>query len=309
MIYMDYELAIIGAGPAGYSAGIYAARSGIKIVVFDKNGGGGLALLSPNIENYAGFESISGTELMEKMKQHASKYVDIHFYEEVKNIVKTNNTFTLETVNKKYAVGAVLFCTGTEHRKLNAPGEVELQGKGVSYCATCDGFFFKGKKVAVVGGGNSALIEAVFLKQIGCEEVYLIHRRDQLRAEKAYEDEAREKQVQILFNKVVEKIGGAEKVGYLDLKDTADDERSKLDVDGVFISVGEMPQNKLAKKMKVKLDKQGYIVTDKQQRTNVKGVYAAGDITGGLRQVITACAEGAIAALSSTEVLGKKYPY
>ena len=309
MIYMDYELAIIGAGPAGYSAGIYATRSGIKTILFDTSGGGGLAMLSPNIENYAGFESISGTELMEKMKQHASKYVDIHFYEEVKEIVKKNNRFNIETVKTKYTVGAVLFCTGTEHRKLNAPGEVELQGKGVSYCATCDGFFFKGKKVAVVGGGNSALIEAVFLKQIGCEEVCLIHRRDQLRAEQAYEDEAREKQVQILFNKVVEKIGGAEKVGYLDLKDTADDERSKLDVDGVFISVGEMPQNKLAKKMKVKLDKQGYIVTDKQQRTNVKGVYAAGDITGGLRQVITACAEGAIAALSSTEVLGKKYPY
>ena len=306
---MDYELAIIGAGPAGYSAGIYAARSGIKTILFDKSGGGGLAMLSPNIENYAGFESISGTELMEKMKQHASKYVEMKFYEEVIKIEKSNKTFTIETDNGTYTVGAVLFCTGTEHRKLNVPGEVELQGKGVSYCATCDGFFFKGKKVAVVGGGNSALIEAVFLKQIGCEEVYLIHRRDQLRAEKAYEDDAREKQVQILFNKVVEKIAGEEKTQYLDLKDAVNNEKSKLDVDGVFISIGELPQNKLAKNIGVKLDEHGYIITDKQQRTNINGIYAAGDIAGGLRQVVTACAEGAIAALSSTEAVGKKYPY
>ncbi|UCD13981.1 MAG: thioredoxin-disulfide reductase [Thermoplasmatales archaeon] len=306
---MDYELAIIGAGPAGYSAGIYAVRSGIKTVVIDKSIGGGLANVSPKIENYAGFESIPGMELMEKMKQHASKYADIHFNEEVKKIEKNNDTFTIETSEKTYIVKAVLLCMGTEYQKLNAPGEKELQGKGVSYCATCDGFFFKGKKVAVIGGGNSALIEAIFLKQIGCEEVYLIHRRDQLRAEKVYEDEAQAKQVQMMINKVVEKIYGKQKVEHLDLKDTMNGEKLTLNVDGVFISIGEMPQNELAKSLGVKLDERGYVVTDKQQRTNVKGVYAAGDITGGLRQVITACAEGAVAALSSTEVLGKKYPY
>ena len=306
---MDYELAIIGAGSAGYSAGIYAVRSGIKTVIFDKSGGGGLAMVSPKIENYAGFESISGMELMEKMKQHASKYADIHFNEEVKQIEKTDDTFTIETSQKTYTAKAVLLCMGTEYRKLNAPGEKELQGKGVSYCATCDGFFFKGKKVAVIGGGNSALIESIFLKQIGCKEVYLIHRREQLRAEKAYEDDAREKQVQILLNTVVGKINGEQKVEYLDLKDTVIGKKSTLTIDGVFISIGEVPQNKLAKRLQVKLDEKGYIITDKQQRTNVKGVYAAGDITGGLRQVITACAEGAVAALASTEVLGKKYPY
>lgn len=306
---MDFELAIIGAGPAGYSAGIYAARAGIKAVIFDESGGGGLAMLSPNIENYAGFESISGTELMEKMKQHASKYVDIKFYEEVKKIDKLDGKFAIKTSEGEYTVGAIVLSTGTEHRKLNAPGEAELQGKGVSYCATCDGFFFKEKKVAVVGGGNSALIDAIYLKQIGCQEVYVIHRRDQLRAEKTYEDEAREKQIQILFNKVVEKINGEQKVDYLDLKDTVTDENTKLKIDGVFISVGEIPQNELAKQLGVKLDNHGYIITDKQQRTNVKGVYAAGDIVGGLCQIITACAEGAIAALSSTEALGKKYPY
>ena len=306
---MDYELVIIGAGPAGYSAGIYAARAGIKTVIFDKSGGGGLAMLSPNVENYAGFESISGTELMEKMKAHASKYADIHFYEEVKKIGKSVDKFVVETSKDKHKVGAILLCTGTEHKKLDIPGETELQGKGVSYCATCDGFFFKDKKVAVVGGGNSALIEAIFLKQIGCKEVSLIHRRDQLRAEQAYEDEARKKQVQILFNRIVEKINGEQKVESLDLKDTVSGKKIKLDIDGIFVSVGEIPQNEFAKQLGVKLDKQGYIITDKQQRTNVKGVYAAGDIAGGLRQIITACSEGAIAALSSTEALGKKYPY
>lgn len=307
---MDYELAIIGAGPAGYSAGIYAGRSGINAVVLDKVGGGGLAMVSPNIENYAGFESISGMDLMEKMQKHASKYSDIRFIEEVTNIKKNkDDTFSVETSEKTYLVKAVLLCMGTEYRKLGVEGEQELQGKGVSYCATCDGQFFKGKKVAVVGGGNSAVVEAIFLKQIGCEEVFLIHRRDQLRAEEAYEDEAREKHVQILFNKTVEKIVGEQKVEHLDLKDTISNEKSKLDVDGVFISVGEIPQNEVAKQLHVKLDEKGYIIVDRQQKTNVKGVLAAGDITGGLRQVITACAEGAIAALSSTEALGKKYPY
>jgi len=246
---------------------------------------------------------------MEKMKQHASKYSDIHFYEDVNKISKSEDILNIETSKGKYSVGAILFSTGTEHRKLAVPGEVELQGKGVSYCATCDGFFFKNKKVAVIGGGNSALIESIFLKQIGCEEVYIIHRRNELRAEKTYEKEALGKQIHILFNKTVEKIIGEEKVEYLELKDTTNNEKSKLEVDGAFISIGEIPQNKLAKQLGVKLDEKGYIVTDEQQRTNVKGVYAAGDITGGLAQIITACAEGAIAALASTEALGKKYPY
>ena len=306
---MNYELAIVGAGPAGYSAAIYAVRAGIKTVVLDKGVGGGLAAISPNIENYPGFESISGMELAEKMKQHASRYTDIHFSEEVKSITKSVDGFTVETINDSYNVKAVLLCTGTEYRKLNVPGEAELTGRGVSYCATCDGFFFKGKKVAVIGGGNTAVVEAIYLKQIGCNEVNLIHRRDQLRAEKAYEDEAREKKIKIHFNKVVEKIIGSKKVESLLLKDTKTGEKTELKVDGVFVSIGEVPQNDLAKKLGVKLDENGYIVVDREGRTNVEGVYAAGDITDGLRQVVTACAEGAIAALTSTEAVGKKYPY
>jgi len=306
---MDYELAIIGAGPAGYSAGIYAARSGIKVALFDRGDGGGRAVLSPKIENFAGFESISGAELMEKMKHHASKYVTMHLLEEVKTIHPSTGTFTLETTKANYSVCAILLCTGTEHKTLDIPGEKEFLGKGVSYCATCDGFFFKGKQVAVMGGGNTALMEAIFLKQIGCKNVTLVHRREQLRAEKIYETEARAKKVNILLNKKADKIIGKDTVESLHLTDIASQKKSVLEVDGVFISVGDTPQNELAKILGLTLNDDGYIVVDRQQRTNIKGVYAAGDITGGVRQVITACAEGAIAALSSSEALGKKYPY
>jgi thioredoxin reductase (NADPH) len=306
---MNYELAIIGGGAAGYSAAIYAVRAGIKTIVIDKGMGGGLTNVSPKIENYPGFELISGRDLMEKMKQHASKYADIHLNEEVKKIEKSKEKFSIKTAKETYSVKAIILCVGTDYRKLNAPGEKELTGKGVSYCATCDGFFFKDKKVAVVGGGNTALIEAIFLKQIGCKEVYVIHRRDQLRAEKAYEDEAIKKGVKIIYNTHVDSINGEQKAESLEIHDVKTNKKSKFPVDGVFISIGEEPQNELAKELGVKIDERGFIIKDEQQRTNVKGVYAAGDITGGLRQVVTACAEGAVAALASTEVLGKKYPY
>jgi thioredoxin reductase (NADPH) len=306
---MDYELAIIGAGPAGFTAAIYAVRAGIKTVLIDKSMGGGLANVSPKIDNYPGFESISGMDLMEKMKQHASKYIQINFQEEVKKIEKIEDKFKIVTDKETYNTKAIILCMGTEYRKLNVSGEKELSGKGVSFCATCDGYFFKGKKVAIIGGGNSALIEAIFLKQIGCTEVFLIHRRDQLRAEKIYQDEAIQKGVKIIYNTHVESIYGNQKVEYLQVQDVKTKNKSKITVDGVFVSIGEEPQNILAKELNCKIDEKGYIIVDKKQRTNIKGVYAAGDVTGGLRQIITACASGAVAALASTEVLGKQYPY
>jgi len=306
---MSYELAIIGAGAAGYTAAIYAVRAGINTLLLDKAMGGGLANVSPKVENYPGFEEISGMDLMEKMKAHASKYTTIHFGEEVEKIQKKSTSFHITTNKQTYTVGAIILCTGSEYRKLKVSGEQQLQGKGVSYCATCDGFFFKDKRVAVVGGGNSAVIEAIYLKQIGCKEVYLIHRRERLRAEKFYEEEALKKKVKILYNTHVESIHGEQKVSYLKLRDTKTNKITKFLTDGVFISIGEEPQNKLAQELQINLDEKGFIKVDRQQRTTVKGVYAAGDITGGLRQIVTACAEGAIAALASTEVLGKQYPY
>ena len=277
---MDFELAIIGAGPAGYSAAIYAVRAGIKTVVFDKSGGGGLASIAPKIENYAGFESITGADLLEKMKAHASKYAEMKLYEEITAIKKIESGFKLETAeDHQYQVGAILFATGTEHRKLLCENISLFEGRGVSYCATCDGFFFKDKNVGVVGGGNSALIEAIYLKQIGCKKVYLIHRRDQLRAEEAYEKDAKNVGVEFLLDTEVESLQGNELLSSITIRNKKTDESKKLEIDGLFISIGVIPQNSLAKDLGVALDKQGYIKVDKQLRTSVKGVYAAGAVS------------------------------
>jgi len=306
----NYEVAIIGAGAAGCAAGIYAGRSGIKAVLFDEGMGGGLAATAPKIENYPGFESISGMELSQKFVEHAKKYVDFRAGEKVVDIKKNGNDFTISTTaDKKYSVKAVILCTGATHKKLGVKGEMELSGKGVSYCATCDGFFFKGKKVVVVGGGNTALLDAIYLQQIGCKDVEIIHRRDVLRAEEALQKEAKEKGIVFTLNSVVKSINGKEMVKSITIENLADKREKEIRVDGIFIAVGEVPQNEIAKMLGVELDDQGYVVVDRWQRTNVKGVYAAGDITGGVRQIVTACAEGAIAALTSAEVLGKKYPY
>ncbi|HEC94530.1 MAG TPA: thioredoxin-disulfide reductase, partial [Thermoplasmatales archaeon] len=199
--------------------------------------------------------------------------------------------------------------TGATYKKLGVEGEKEFAGRGVSYCATCDGFFFKEKRVAVIGGGNTALLDAIYLKQIGCKEVYLIHRRDTLRGEEVLQKEAKEKGIKFILNSVVKSINGGDTVENVTIKNMLTNKEEKVEVEGVFIAVGEEPQNEVAKKLGVKLDDHGYVVTDTWLRTNVKGVYAAGDITGGVRQIVTACAEGAVAALASTEVLGKKYPY
>ncbi len=304
----DYEIAIVGGGAAGYSAAIYAGRSGAKAVVFDKGMGGGLTMEAPKVENYPGFKNIAGVELMEKMKEHASEYAEMRFGEEVKEIKVAKDGVEVLTSKGKYFVGVVILCTGTEHRKLNVKGEEELAGRGVSYCATCDGFFFKDKKVAVIGGGSSAIIEAIYLKQVGCD-VVVIHRRDELRAEKALENEAKEKGVEFMWNSIVEEIIGKEAVEGIKVKNVKSGEERIIKVDGVFVSIGEDPQNELAKKAGVELDENGYIVTDEMGRTNIARIFAAGDVTGGVRQIVTACAQGAKASLAALKVIGKRSPY
>ena len=305
----DFELAIIGAGAAGCAAAIYAGRSGIKAVVFDRGMGGGLTFTAPKIENYPGFPEISGAELTNKFLEHAKRYADFHLGEEVSDIEKRDDGFVVKTSKDDYLVKAIILATGSKPKKLGVEGEDELSGKGVSYCATCDGFFFRGKKVAVVGGGNTALLDAIYLKQIGCKDVYLIHRRDMLRGEKVLQEEAKEKGVKLLLNRVVKKIEGKEKVEKVILENKNSGNEEILEIDGLFIAIGEDPENRLAKILGLEMDEYGYVKVDRSQRTSLKGIYAAGDITGGVRQIVTACAEGAIAALSSTEALGKKYPY
>ncbi|TET91083.1 MAG: FAD-binding protein [Methanomassiliicoccales archaeon] len=305
---MDYELAVIGAGPAGVAAGIYAIRAGISTIVIEEKMVGGQIVISPWIENYPGYENISGMELAEIFKNHLKKYVEPHELEPVKDISKTEDGFEVGTSKGKYEVKAVIFATGATYRMLNVPGEKKFSGKGISFCATCDGFFFKDKKVAVIGGGNAAAIEALYLKNLGID-VHLIHRRDQLRAEKTYQEELERKGVHIVYNTVVCCFNGDQKLESIELKDVNSEERRTEEFNGAFVSVGLVPNTELAKDLGVNLNDNGYIKVDDFQRTNVKGVYAAGDITGGARQIVTSCAQGAQAALASTEVLGKQYPF
>ncbi|MEM2935049.1 MAG: FAD-dependent oxidoreductase, partial [Candidatus Thermoplasmatota archaeon] len=225
-------------------------------------------------------------------------------FEEVKDI-KIGEEIEIITDKGKYSVRAVIVCTGTEPRKLNVKGEEKFTGRGVSYCATCDGFFFKGKKVAVVGGGNTAIIEAIYLSNIGAN-VSVIHRRDELRAEKIIEEEAKAKGVNFIWNSVVEEIFGKEKVEGIKIRNVKTNEIKEMGVDGIFVSIGEEPNNEIAKKIGLSLDEHGFIKVDDMGRTSIDRIFAAGDITGGVRQIITACSQGAKAAISAMKAIGKR---
>lgn len=301
---MSYELIVIGGGPAGLSAGIYGARSGLKTLILEKGVAGGRAGEAPLVENYPGLEAISGMELVEKLKAQAAKYVEIKELEAVENI-EVGQNFLVKTDKGEYSAEALIIATGTIHRKLGVKGEAELLGKGVSYCATCDGFLFKGKRVTVVGGGNAAAMYAIHLDSLGCD-VTIIHRRGELRADD-YLKKKLEGRVDILLNSVVEEILGDNFVEGIRVHDMKENTKKELKVEGVFVSVGEDPNSDLAAKIGVSIDQEGYITTDKTQRTNVPRVYAAGDVTGGVRQIVVACSEGAVAAMSAFEDL--KAPY
>ncbi|MBU2565732.1 MAG: thioredoxin-disulfide reductase [Candidatus Thermoplasmatota archaeon] len=295
------DLAVIGAGPAGLASGIYAGRFGLNAVIFDEKISGGLVNLTPVVENYPGFEKISGMELMEKMRKQSEKYCEIHETEKVEKIV-VDKEIEIVTTKKIYESKALVFASGTEKRKIGVKGEKEFLGKGVSYCATCDGPFFRNKKTVVIGGGNAAVIEALHLKNLD-SDVSLIHRRNELRADKILQNQVFEKGINIIWDSVVEEIFGDNIVKGIRIKNVKDNIIKNVDIDGVFVSIGEKPNSILAKGIGVKTDEKGYITVDRNQRTNISKIYAAGDITGGLRQVVTACAEGAVAAKSAYEDL------
>jgi thioredoxin reductase (NADPH) len=302
----EYELLIIGGGPAGLSTGIYAARAGLSAVILDKGVTGGMAATSPWIENYPGFKGISGMKLMEKMREHAEVNLEIKQGADVIAIEEAGDRFSVTVGKETMICRALVFATGATYRRLGIPGETELTGRGVSYCATCDGAFFKDRKVYVVGGGNNGATEALHLKHIG-SDVTLIHRGDTLRAEQYLQDQMAKEGIKLLLNSTVEKIMGEDKVESVVVKCKVDGTTEQLGIDGLFISIGEEPNVALAKQLGVKLADNGYIATDRSMRTNIKKTYAAGDVTGGLRQVVTACAEGAIAAMSAYEDI--KTPY
>lgn len=301
---MGYDLIVIGGGAAGLSAGIYGVRSGLKTLVLDKGPAGGLLTEAPWIENYPGMETIKGMDLIEKLKSHAKQYAEIKEFEPVEDI-EVGGNFLVRTTKGEYTSEALIFATGTELRKLGVKGEAEFAGKGVSYCPICDGNIFKGKRVAVVGGGDTAAVDALFLKNLGCR-VTMIHRREQLRAEEIHKKRLQGK-VNLCLNSVVEEITGDKFVKGIRIRNVKDNTEKTLDVDGIFVCIGNVPNTGLAAKIGVSLDKEGFIETDKKQRTNVGRVYAAGDVTGGVKQVVVACAEGAIAALSAFEDIRNPY--
>lgn len=296
-----YDIIIVGAGPGGLTAGIYAGRQGTKTLILDKNLAGGIGREVPEMENYPGFDLVSGLELAEKMKDQCVKNVELHENEGVNTIEKIEDNdynFKVESDEHSYLTKTVIIATGSSHQQLNIPGEEEFKGRGVSYCATCDGMFFAGKDIAMVGGGNSALQEAVFLSNLGCN-VTVIHRREEFRAEQYLQDKLKEKGIKTIMNAAVEEIKGDMLVSSITIKDKESEELKDLEVNGVFISIGYKPHTKLAEELGVDLDKNNQIITDKNQKTNMDYVYSAGDVCGGVKQWVVACGEGAIAATSA----------
>ena len=304
----NYDIIIIGAGPAGLTAGMYAGRQNSKTLVIDKSMAGGLGLEVPMMQNYPGFDLIAGMELIGKMKVQSEKYCEILENTVIDSIEKTEDGFYLKTKNspllmttndtgeKEFSTKAIILATGASHRHLNVPGENEFLGRGVAYCATCDGMFFIGKDVLMVGGGNSAAQEALYLKNLGCN-VKLVHRRDELRCEHHLQKALEDNEIEVLWNSTIEEIKGEKMVDSVTLLRDGKEENYKTDA--VFIAIGDDPSNELAKELGVALDDDGYIITDKNQATNVEGIYSAGDITGGVKQWIVACGEGAVAAMSA----------
>jgi len=304
----NYDLIIIGAGPAGLSASIYASRYKLNHLVLGVSPGGQMGEIY-EIENYPGFPSISGRELIEKFLEHSKKFgAEIRNESVVK--IKKNETglFEVKTSVGIYQAQALIMAMGAVYRKMNIPGEKEYTGKGVSYCATCDAIFFKGKTVSVVGGGNSAVVVALELADFA-KKVYLIHRGEKMSAEPAWLEKLNNlKNLEILKDNEVLEIKGKEKVEKIILTKPFNDKVS-LSVDGVFIEVGTDPGVELAKKIGVETDEQNYIKVNADMSTNIAGIFGAGDITNGsnkFRQVLSACAEGALAAVGTYKMLKLK---
>ena len=293
-----YDLIIIGSGPAGLSASIYARRAGFDVLVLEKNAmSGGQVLNTYEVDNYPGLPGISGFDLGMKFRQHAEDMEVPFETAQVTGIIDEKGAKTVIATDgkeeKRYETRAVLIATGASHALLHVPGEDRLTGRGVSYCATCDGAFFRGKTAAVVGGGDVAVEDAVFLARI-CAKVYLIHRRDSLRAAQSLQDAMFQySNVEVIWDSVVEEICGQEQVETLKLRDLKQKTVRTVETDGVFIAVGLRPNSELFRKI-VACDEAGYIIAGEDCTTQTEGIFAAGDVrTKSLRQIVTAVADGA----------------
>jgi thioredoxin reductase (NADPH) len=306
-----WDLIIIGAGPAGLTAGIYAARSGLKALIVEEKIAGGTVGDAPVIENYPGFERVSGTELAQKFVAQCRKLgTVIHEFEKVVGLDLKGETKIVKTERGVYEAKAVVIASGSSYSELGVPGEKEFKGRGVSYCGVCDGPLFKGKRVLVVGGGNSAVVTALYLAELS-SEVKVAHRRDAFRAEEALVNALLGKgNVEVFWNTEVREIKGGKIVEKAVLYNSRTGEITELPVDGVFIQVGETPNSKIAKEAGVAVDEHGYIIVDSRQRTNIPGVYAAGDVTNHpVKQVGTAVGQGITAALEAYGYIRKPYYY
>lgn len=295
----ERDVIVIGGGPAGLTAGLYCSRMGLKTTLLEANIFGGQMINAATIENYPGFPGgISGFDLAQKMHEQASAYgLDVKSAE-VTALLKNSDSFQLETSEGTIAARAVIVASGGQYVRLNVPGEDRLLGRGVSYCATCDGFLFRGKRVAVVGGGDTAISDALELVEHS-QHVYVIHRRDQLRAGKVLEDRARaHPAIEFLWNTVVEEVEGDQAVAALRLSNVDTQEKSSLEVDGLFVAIGQKPSSGLLAGL-VDISPTGHVMTDLNLATSVPGLFAAGDVRSSSgRQVITAAGDGALAALS-----------
>jgi thioredoxin reductase (NADPH) len=294
-----YDVIIAGAGPAGMTAAVYTSRANLSTLMIERGMPGGQMANTEDVENYPGFESILGPDLSTKMFEHAKKFGAEYAYGDIKEIVDHGDYKLVVAGSKQYKAYAVIITTGAEYKKVGVPGEKELGGRGVSYCAVCDGAFFKNKELFVIGGGDSAVEEGVYLTRFA-SKVTIVHRRDQLRAQKILQDRAfANEKVDFIWNHTIKSINdkdGSSKVGSVTLVSTVNGEEQTLNADGVFIYVGMLPLSKPFESLGI-TNENGYIETSAQMETKVPGIFAAGDIREKtLRQIVTATGDGSIAA-------------
>ncbi len=306
----EKDLVVVGGGPAGLTAAIYAARAGLSAVVIEKSALGGQVAITPIVENYPGFMRIGGKSLVDLIAQQAAQYAEIHVGEYTTEVKRDrpDGRISLKTNHALYIAKGLIIATGVDSKALDAPGAKKFYGRGVSYCATCDGYFFKdGKRVIVVGGGDTAVTDALYLHNLGAQ-VTLVHRRDQLRAQARLRESFMQSGIPVLWDSEVREISGDKIVRAVKIEDKKAKKTQELPVDGVFIAIGYIPNNDLARQIGLELDNAGYIKADlTTMRTTQPGVYAAGDITGGQKQIVVAVAQGSLAATSAFEDLASPY--
>ncbi len=303
-----YDLIIVGGGPAGLTAGIYAMRAALKTILIEKAVPGGQMVMSDEVENYPGFEHISGIELSQKFAQHAQAYGLEIVTEEIVQIRPGTKYHSVILANGDvYKTHAVIIATGGSPKTLGIPGEIDYYGKGVSYCGVCDGFFFRNKTVVVIGGGDTAAEEALYLAKLA-EKVYMVHRREELRAGMILQDRIKsECKIEILWNTICKAIlAGPEGVNAVALKNIKDEKEWELPTDGVFIFIGFLPNNTLVPKG-VKMSAEGYVVTDEKCETSIPGIYVTGDLREKYaRQIVLSASDGCIAALVAAHFVEEK---